>query len=1016
VALAPAPSVLAVVVAHDGAAWLPDALEALGSQTHDRLEVVAVDNGSTDGTRQLLTAALPPDRVLVAERDLGFAAAVSMALDGAAAAASDARWVLLVHDDLVLEPDAVARLVEHAAADPDLAIVGPKLLQHNDPRLLQQVGMSIDVTGRVDSGLEPDELDQGQRDHPHEVLYVSTAGMLIRRRVLEELGRFDRRYHVLRDDLDLCWRAWLSGHGVAAVPGAVGRHARALSNSERLGGAAQPGPRYFAERNTLATLLKCYGPARLLVVVPLFFLVGAGRLLGLVATRQVGDAWQTLRAWGWNVRHLPGTLRLRRPVQAARTRPDREVTDLFVRTGPRLRAYCEVVADRLAVAGRAPDPSAGPEPAGVRWLPRFVRRHPVLAVAATLGLVGLVAAVPLLGSGPLRGGDFAPWPESPAAFFQAYASGWNDSTGLGSSSPPSPAQALLGLVGLGAFGSSWAAPRLLLLGALPAAWVLALLAGRLVTRARLPRLAAASAYALSPPALAALTTGRLGGLAATVLLPALVLLGAKVARVRAAPSAAWRATAGTALLAAALVAFEPPAALLLLLAAVTGMVGVAAVPARPDAIRGAAVRILAAAVGAFVLLLPWSLSLFEAGSPVVGGFGDPTAAAAPFWQWLLLVPDLPGFPGLPVGVAFPAAGLLGLLLGYPRRPTVVGGLWSVVLLAVLGAWGLGRAGDAALAWPGLLLLVAAIGYAGLLATAFATAAEYLTSHAFGWRQLLSVATAAVVAVGAVGASAHLLDDPWRAFTVDRPALPAFVGTDAGDVGPYRVLVVQDRDGVLEWAVTGAEGPSMTSFGTPRAPQLIRLVGRALEDAAAGVSPAAAARLGLANVRYVYVPEGGRSPALESALSDQVDLEPQPVEHGLVYRVGRWLPRAAYLSPSVALSASRRGELPPDADPVPLAPVGDDRYAGHAPGAGSLLLAEPVDAGWEAAAGGAVLDPGVGYGHTRLTRFSVPAATDDLTLSFRGQGRRSAAVGLQVVALLLAVSLILRPPRYAEAGR
>ncbi|MDQ4130444.1 MAG: glycosyltransferase, partial [Actinomycetota bacterium] len=258
---------------HDGVVWLPEVLDRLERQTYPALHPIAVDNGSTDGSRHLLLGRLGEDRVLVTDRDLGFPAAVSMALDSAAAAATEAPWLLFLHDDLVLEPDAVECLVAHATSDPRLVAVGPKLLQHDNPRLLQQVGMSIDLTGRSDSGLEPDELDQGQRDRPRPVLYVSTAGMLVRRDVFDALGRFDRRYHVFRDDLDLCWRIWLAGHDVEVVPSAVGRHVRALSNYRRLGYTAKLGPRYFAERNTLATLIKCYSRARLAVVLPLFFLV-----------------------------------------------------------------------------------------------------------------------------------------------------------------------------------------------------------------------------------------------------------------------------------------------------------------------------------------------------------------------------------------------------------------------------------------------------------------------------------------------------------------------------------------------------------------------------------------------------------------------------------------------------------------------------------------------------------------------------------------------------------------------
>jgi GT2 family glycosyltransferase len=245
------PRVLAILVAHDGEYWLPETLAALAAQDHPCLDVLAVDNGSRDGSRALLVERLGEERVLVAERDLGFGAAVSMALDAARSQEPD--FLLLLHDDCALEPGAVSALAGHLAADDRLAIVGAKLVDWDDPRRLQAVGGSVDITGRADSGLEPDELDQGQRDQVQRALYVSSAGMLVRRHVFDELGRFDRRYHLFRDDLDLCWRAWLAGWDVEVVPRAVARHRRGATNYQRLGQTAFLGPRYFSERNTLAT-------------------------------------------------------------------------------------------------------------------------------------------------------------------------------------------------------------------------------------------------------------------------------------------------------------------------------------------------------------------------------------------------------------------------------------------------------------------------------------------------------------------------------------------------------------------------------------------------------------------------------------------------------------------------------------------------------------------------------------------------------------------------------------------
>jgi GT2 family glycosyltransferase len=1004
-ALETSPAVLAVVVNHDGVTLLPEVLAALDAQTYERIEIVAVDNASTDGSRELLLSHLGTDRVLVADRDLGFTGAVSFALDSRVARSSAARWILLVHDDLILEPDAVARLVEEADRDPRLAVAGPKLVWLDDPRYLQQVGMSADLTGRADSGVDSDELDHGQRDAGGPVLYVTTAGMFIRRETFEELGRFDARYEMFREDLDLCWRAWIAGHDVAVVPRAVGRHHRSHAEDHRVGEVAAVGRHYLAERNTLATLLKCYGGLRLLYVIPLFFLVGIAKVGGFLVTRRVTDAWETLRAWAWNVRNLRSTWRLRRDVQSSRLRTDSDLRPLFIGPATRGRAYWEaiterVVGDDLGVAAPAAEPRRG--------LSSLARRRPGLLVAAGVVLLSLIAAVPLLGAGALRGGDLALWPADPADLIRSYLSPWVDAGGAGTSAPASPAQALLGLFGVLTFGSGWLATRLLLVGALPAAWLVALRALRLLTPGRGARLAGATLYALSPPALAALKTGRLGALVAVILLPALIAALVRTARPGGDRALAWRSAAVTAFLAAILVAFEPPLALLVLPAAVVALVAAVLVPAPGAAKVDAAVRVVVTVIGGVMLLAPWLPTLLAEGGPLRGGFSVAETASAPFVRWLLLIPEMNAFPGPAVAAAFAAAGLLGLLAAV-ARPGVVGATWALIVAATLAAWALDTTSAEAALWPGLPLLVTALGYGGLVAIAYDALPPTLREHSFGWRQVSATVSAVAIAVGIVGAAAHLVSHPWDAFVIETPALPAFIGAESDVTMRYRVLTLVDEDETVRWDVTDGDGPTMLGFGAPPLGALGAILGSTVDDIVSGVSPQAAARLGHANVRYVHVPEGGRTEELEAALGEQLALEPQPVEQGLVYLVRDWLPRVTYVEPPVAAALVRQERLPEEGGLLPLYREGYGRWVGEVPGRGAITIAEPASSGWTATIDGEELDPAPGFG---LARFSVPGE-GAVTVAFDDGNRRAVGVGVQLGVVLFLLSFALRAPRFAR---
>lgn len=258
--------VTAVIVSHDGARWLPDALAGLLGQERPVQNVIGADTGSADTSAQLLAEAIGDQRVLHLARRSGFGTAVDEAVRTAPELTPDdlpylrrpsgwdpvsrtwrdeayempelphgepVQWLWLLHDDCAPEPDALAELLRVADASPSTVIVGPKLRSWYDRRQLLEAGVSIARSGRRWTGLDRREQDQGQHDQVRPVLSVSTAGMLIRRDVYEQLGGFDRRLPLMRDDVDLCWRAQAAGHQVLVAPDAILRHAEAAARERR---------------------------------------------------------------------------------------------------------------------------------------------------------------------------------------------------------------------------------------------------------------------------------------------------------------------------------------------------------------------------------------------------------------------------------------------------------------------------------------------------------------------------------------------------------------------------------------------------------------------------------------------------------------------------------------------------------------------------------------------------------------------------------------------------------------
>ena len=151
--------VTALLVAHDGARWLPFCLAALADLELAPRRVVAVDTGSTDATAQQLGEALGGASVLPMPKDTGFGAAVAHAVAALAGApglppgddgAHVVEWLWLLHDDCAPEPDALRALLVEAERTPTAAIIGPKVRGWKDGRLLLEMGVSVGRGGRRD--------------------------------------------------------------------------------------------------------------------------------------------------------------------------------------------------------------------------------------------------------------------------------------------------------------------------------------------------------------------------------------------------------------------------------------------------------------------------------------------------------------------------------------------------------------------------------------------------------------------------------------------------------------------------------------------------------------------------------------------------------------------------------------------------------------------------------------------------------------------------------------------------
>ncbi len=1003
---APDVDVVVVLVAHDGARWLPRTLAALQAQSVRPAAVLAADTGSADASGALLGAA--GIEVTDLPRATGYPAAVHAVLRRAPAS----RWLWLLHDDSAPSAGALAALLAHAAADPSAVLLGAKAVDWDDPRVLVEVGVTVDAGGTRRTGLERGEHDQGQHDAVRPVLAVGTAGALVRRDVWDDVGGLDPALPLLRDDVDLGWTVNAAGGRVVVVPAAVVAHARAAVTGRRDCGALQGRSVAVVDRRHALFVRLAHARAALLPLL-LLAVVGAGlvRSLGLLLGRRPVAAKDEVLALGALLLRPDALVRARAERARTRSVPPAVLAPLFASRRDRAGAASQALGDWVAGGRRATSVAAADlapdngDPDGDELPPPAepVLRRPGVLLPLCLLVVALLAERSLLpGTGPgLAGGRLLPAPASAAALWSSWADGGP------------PVLGLLAVLATATLGSARAAVDVIVLLGVPLAGLSAYLVGARLTRSVALRCWGAATWALLPVATGAVAAGRLDGLLAQVLLPPLLLLGVGV--IGSDPRRdGWRRSWRAGLLLTVVAAGTPVLWALLVVLALLAVLGAGAVRGAPPA-GGTRRRLLAVGVVAGVplaILLPgWPALLTSPAVLLHGPWPTSAGLAGPVRGGLaLLVPGGPGLPPAWLTAPLLTAPLLLAALGGPlrrqaRRTAVLG--WLAALGSLLAAGLLVRlTAGGARGWPGPALQVAGAGVLVAAVVAGDGLRRRLRRSAFGPRQVVAVAVAALAAVTPV-----LLASTWVVRGVDGPlrrtadpALPAFAVAELAASPGLRALVLQERsDGRLGYALVRGRGAQLGDRSAPD-PALAGVVA----DLAAPRLSTAADALATRAVRYVALRPGG--PDLAAALDAQPGLTRRAALPVPLWEVTAPAARLQVLSPGAATAArtaaaSLTPELRRAAPPVAVA-----RTVPPGPAGRLLVLAEPDGDGWHATLGGRPLAGVRAFGWAQ--GFVLPAGGGSLEVSRGSAGRRS-LLALQVLALV--VALVLAAPA-ARAGR
>lgn len=273
--------------------------------------MILVDNGSQDDSVQFVQTNFPDVKVILNRENLGFAEGCNVG-----AKAAQGEYIVFLNYDMALEERWLAELISAAEEDKQVGIVMSKILLFDQKDVINTSGNKLHYLGFGWAG-NFGVKDEGQFEK-HEIAAASGASMLVKRKVIDEVGLFDDSFFMYQEDADFSWRARLKGNKVVFAPASVVYHKYTFDKGMH--------KFYYLERNRLIMILKNYSFKTLVLITPILLFCEVGMLLYFLLVRGLKIK---LRSYADILRQRGEILAKRRAIQHGRKVSDREITKLF---------------------------------------------------------------------------------------------------------------------------------------------------------------------------------------------------------------------------------------------------------------------------------------------------------------------------------------------------------------------------------------------------------------------------------------------------------------------------------------------------------------------------------------------------------------------------------------------------------------------------------------------------------------------------------------------------------------
>lgn len=302
----------------NGKELLKLSLSSLAKQTYKSFEIIVVDNGSTDDSISFVDKNYPEVKIVRLDKNYGFATAINIGVKQSAS-----EYVALLNNDTEADENWLSEIVKCAERNPEIASFCSKLLNYDNRRKIDGIGILVNEVGQARS-IGWEEEDHGQYDQEMPIFGATGGAALFKKDIFIKVGMFDEHYFMYSEEVDWAFRAQFRGYKSLYCPKAIVYHKHKASSGKRLDKLE-----YWQFKNMYMTIIKDY---------PSSIMLKKWRLLKMILVYlntifyqlRNGFIWPPIAVSGSLIINLPYLLDQRKRIQKTKKVSDEYIESFLV--------------------------------------------------------------------------------------------------------------------------------------------------------------------------------------------------------------------------------------------------------------------------------------------------------------------------------------------------------------------------------------------------------------------------------------------------------------------------------------------------------------------------------------------------------------------------------------------------------------------------------------------------------------------------------------------------------------